>query len=129
MSTRCQIRLYDSYDEVWFYRHSDGYPEGVLPSLNKFLSWIKEGRIRNNVEQSAGWLVILGYAEYREYREKDDIEFQPGNGTSGWKVGAYEPCTDELHGDIEYMYHVNVKTQEIKVQKGREITPNYGGLI
>jgi len=52
MSTRCQIAFYDrrprgekSIMEKWealVYRHSDGYPEGVMPELVPFLRrWMK----------------------------------------------------------------------------------------
>ena len=33
MSTRANIILKDSYDKLYFYRHCDGYPEGVAPTL------------------------------------------------------------------------------------------------
>jgi hypothetical protein len=36
MSTRAQI-VVEGMEEVKFYKHSDGYPEGVLPVLEPFL--------------------------------------------------------------------------------------------
>lgn len=36
MSTRAQI-VVEGIEEVKFYKHSDGYPEGVLPVLEPFL--------------------------------------------------------------------------------------------
>lgn len=51
MSTRANIIVKDKHDTLWFYRHSDGYPEGTLPSLNKFLDMVKSGKIRDNVGQ------------------------------------------------------------------------------
>lgn len=41
MSTRANIILRDCNDEMIFYRHSDGYPDGTLPTLGKFLEWIE----------------------------------------------------------------------------------------
>lgn len=40
MSTRCNIHFTDRSGEVYanIYRHSDGYPEGVLPDLEKFFA-------------------------------------------------------------------------------------------
>jgi len=65
MSTRAQIKITDSFgQELWFYRHSDGYPDGTLPTLQKFLDWVKAGKIRDNVEQAAGWLILIGAEEY-----------------------------------------------------------------
>jgi hypothetical protein len=107
MSTRCQVIIKDSYSEVWFYRHSDGYPEAVIPSLEKFLSWVKEGKIRADAMQASGWLVILGHNEYQ-------VSDEPGNDpVFDWKVGAYEPCTPEEHEDIEYLYTVDLEKKEI----------------
>ena len=61
MSTRANIVIKDEYSELWFYRHSDGYPEGTLPTLTEFLDAVKAGLIRNNVSQAAGWLIIIGH--------------------------------------------------------------------
>jgi len=124
MSTRAQIIITDGQDELWFYRHSDGYPEGTMPTLEKFLSWVKEGRIRDNVEQAAGWLILIGAKEYsHEYKldvngklgrvDKENL-FEPGSDPMmGWKCGAYEPCCPVVHGDIEYLYTVDLKKKAV----------------
>lgn len=56
MSTRANVVLRDSEggECLWFYRHSDGYPEGALSSLETFINWVAQGKIRNNVEQAGG---------------------------------------------------------------------------
>lgn len=130
MSTRAQIIITDGHDDLWFYRHSDGYPEGTMPTLEKFLDYVKQGKIRDNTEQAAGWLVLIGAQEYDQiydfekqikgklgelkYHKKTMKEFfEPQGGMSGWKCGAYEPCLPEEHGDIEYLYEVNLKTKTI----------------
>lgn len=121
MSTRAQVILEDDNGgTLWFYRHSDGYPEGVKKTLDRFCQWINEGRIRANVEQAAGWLVLLGAAEYdKQYinhkwkRKTRKQMFEPiGEDSSGmgWKAGAYEPSVPELHGDIEHLYVVTLKS-------------------
>ena len=107
MSTRCNIKIIDSLGkELWFYRHSDGYPEGVLPTLNKFLDLVKSGKIRNNVSQASGWLILIGAQEYERSLEKLE------SGEGDWKVGAYEPTTGE-HGDISYLYVVDLDKKTI----------------
>lgn len=112
MSTRAQIIIKDAETELWFYRHSDGYPETTGPSLKIFLDWLKKGLIRNNVSQTAGWLVILGAYEYGSI----PVSYQIGiPSPEGWKVGAYEPCPPQRFGDIEYLYTVNLETQTIMV--------------
>ena len=114
MSTRCQVAVIDKYTNpekpILFYRHSDGYPEGVKDTLDEFCDLIKSGRIRNNDEQAAGWLIVLGV---KEYSGISGINFQtlapPENPSfSDWKVGAYEPCS-VYHGDIEYFHVVHVE--------------------
>ncbi len=112
MSTRCQVIIKDSYSEVWFYRHSDGYPDGVMPSLTKFLGWVKEGKIRDNAEQASGWLVIIGREEYSDYCKGNEPVANDKTGM-GWKVGAYEPCAPVKHGDIEYLYTVDLQKRTI----------------
>lgn len=110
MSTRCQVIVKDDYDAIWFYRHSDGYPEGTMPSLQKLMDWVNKGLIRDNAEQASGWLVIIGADEYksrqiprkaanwedltpqRETEWKDKIPSVPKD----WKVGAFEPCSPRV---------------------------------
>lgn len=128
MSTRANVIIKDKYDKLWFYRHSDGYPEGALPTLKKFMKWVKDGKIRDNVSQSSGWLVILGAEEYKgahiirkekiyedltpeqEEEYKDKISSIPLD----WKVGAYEP-TEGQHGDIEFLYTLDLEKKIILV--------------
>jgi len=105
MSTRANIIIKDGNEKLWFYRHSDGYPEGTLPTLNKFLNLIKEGKIRDNISQAAGWLILIGHEEYGSKNPLYD-----------WKVGAYEP-TIGRHGDIEYLYTIDLEKKEIKVEE------------
>lgn len=134
MSTRCQVIIKDDYEtgELWFYRHSDGYPDGTLPTLYKFLDWVKSGKIRNNAEQSAGWLVILGHWEYNapgtyladRYPEEHRLGEPTGKHDQtgmGWKVGAYEPCSPNLHYDIEYLYTVDLAAKTITYKTGDEL--------
>jgi hypothetical protein len=112
MSTRCQVIIKDKYDKkgVWFYRHSDGYPEGTMPALEKFLGWVKQGRIRDNSEQAAGWLVIIGH---NEYKVPDEPPNGPARTGMEWKVGAFEPCEPTKHGDIDYLYTVDLTAKKI----------------
>jgi hypothetical protein len=126
MSTRSQIIIKDGEDEQWFYRHSDGYPSGNMPQLYKFMKWLAEGKIRNNVEQSCGWLVLIGAKEYGEYwttdakgktvtKEKPNLYEPMGRDFDGWKCGAYEPCTPVQHGDIEFLYTINLENNTITI--------------
>ena len=115
MSTRANIVLKDGNEKLFFYRHSDGYPEGTMPTLEMFSNYIKKGAIRNNISQAAGWLILIGAGEYgggEVVSTVPDLE----NDFHGWKVGAYEPTTG-IHGDIEYLYTIDVDTGDIKVEE------------
>ena len=120
MSTRANIIIESKKDKekLYFYRHSDGYPEGTLPTLNIFMDWLKKGIIRDNVQQSAGWLILIGAIEYNTIPEFDlekpgwrgakvDGDINTIKNPTDWKCGAYEP-TNGIHGDIVYLYEINL---------------------
>lgn len=140
MSTRCNVVITDGHSTLWFYRHSDGYPLVTATSLKTFLRWRIEGKIRDNVGQAAGWLVLLGAMEYqtlprdtfsqhgKKYRDRDDNAINAMLGTFSpvdWKCGAYEPTTGE-HGDIEYLYVIDLAAKEIRCcRPGQADSPFY----
>lgn len=80
-----------------------------MPTLNKFLDLVKSGKIRNNLSQSAGWLILIGAEEYGT-----DINNLDKKGLA-WKVGAYEPTTAQ-HGDIDYLYTIDLQEKTIKTE-------------
>lgn len=109
MSTRANIVVKDSFKaRMWFYRHSDGYPEGALPLLCRFMQDVTDGKLRDNASQAAGHLIMLGAREYEGV-------YPPGSGMD-WKVGAIEPTTGQ-HGDIEYLYILDLEKKTIEVKK------------
>jgi len=137
MSTRANVVLRESYsykddkgetvnktDELWLYRHSDGYPEGVLPTLNLFTSWIKDGHIRGNLSQGSGWLIVIGAMEYASIPEHtvehqqygDYCDMNSVKPPKSWKMGAYE-ITTGIHGDIEYLYEIDLTAREIRISE------------
>jgi hypothetical protein len=108
MSTRANIIICDEHDKMWFYRQSDGYPDGALPTLKEFMRRVASGEISDNAGQAAGWLIVIGHEEYKIGHE----EYKKYN--QGWKVGAYEPTTGR-HGDIEFLYILNLSAKTIEV--------------
>ena len=110
MSTRCNIKVIDRDSELWFYRHSDGYPEGAMPLLEEFMEYVKSGAIRANVSQAAGWLIYLGAKEHGMH--DPDLK----DGFSGWKVGAIEPTTGQ-HSDIAFLYTIDLEKKTITTEK------------
>ena len=114
MSTRANIRIVDGPGrELWFYRHSDGYPEGTMPTLKKFMDMVKTGKIRNNIMQASGWLIVIGHEEYAKQNAEMATKYP---GVFDWKVGAYEPTMGQ-HGDIGYLYTIDLVKKTIKTKK------------
>jgi len=108
MSTRANIVVKDEYKaRLWFYRHSDGYPGGTLNILGKFMQAVVDGKLRDNLSQSAGYLIQLGHDELVSYNLPD--------GYLGWKVGTIEPTTGQ-HGDIEFLYILDISKKTIEAR-------------
>ena len=117
MGTRANIKVIDTRceDVLWFYKHEDGDPNSMLPLLKKFMLKIVNGKLRDNVCQAAGWLVLFGrnemLASIRRLRKK-------GFDVSGseWKIGYIQPTTDQ-HSDIEFLYTLDLNNKTISVCK------------
>jgi len=117
VSTRANIVISDDQDELWFYRHSDGYPEGAQPMLDEFVKHVNAGHIRDNVEQASGWLIIMGHHEYDTRHAPEEF----GDGRD-WKCGAIEPCTGQ-HGDIEYLYRIDLSQKPVTIKVSNRTGP------
>jgi hypothetical protein len=120
MSTHAMVIITDGVDKVQFFRHSDGYPKETMKTLGKFMEWLKAGKIRDNVQQAAGWIILLGYKERLDSAERlrkhypnmpARIPFEPtaeNIDPMGWSAGAYEPCDiDNKYGNI-HTYTINL---------------------
>lgn len=127
MSTRTQIE----FQNIWknekgkikierrtVYRHSDGYPEAVIPDLKEFLKW-NNGRNSDIEYQAANFI-------YWSKRRHEELYFLPkgskerglvDNTRKKWSDFGSTNCSmlhtgfgicenDEFHGDIEYFYEV-----------------------
>lgn len=108
MSTRSQIAFYgDKEQELksWdalIYKHSDGYPEGVLPLLEKFCRAFDKQRGLSDAEYASAWYLIWLGKEREENlaRYRKDSTAMPGFDFIGLGISK------DLHGDIEYFYAV-----------------------
>ena len=110
MGTRCNIRVVqDTGGELWFYRHNDGYPQEVIPSLTPLMERLIDGTVRPNVSQFSGWLIVLGHEQ-----RTPSSHYGGGNAELDWKVGHYEPTTC-MHGDIAYLYTIDLDSKSIRV--------------
>jgi hypothetical protein len=105
MSTRCHIGFFSKNmkspknPEALIYKHSDGYPEGVLPTLIPFCVDFNNRRGLDDTEYAAAHCVALFINETNEGRKQYDPE------------GKYSylgyGISKRMHGDIEYFYAVS----------------------
>lgn len=113
MSTRCNVIIKDGCTKIILYRHSDGYPDCTGEDLKDFVKDYTNGSMRLDAMQSAGWLILRGHSEYTKEDGKSlTLKPDPKDRFSGWKCGAYEP-TDQIHGDIEWLYTIDLEKQEL----------------
>jgi hypothetical protein len=134
MSTRSQIDFVENWkdkegkehtDRRRVYRHSDGYPEGVVPDLKKFLIW--NGGRNGDVEYSAANFI---YWSKRTYEDKYLGKTQKWDAAEDMVTDHALRCgfgiceTTAFQGDIEYFYEVIFGQKEhiIKVYSANSIS-------
>lgn len=121
MSTNANIILTDGTDELWFYRHHDGYPSMTGEHLKTFLDWIIEKRISPNAPCAAGWLIILG--RQNKLKDKQWLKpLEPANSFEPEEVGAYE-CTKIWDICIRFFYVIDMHRKEIRCYCGGQTIP------
>ena len=117
MSTRCNILLKDkSGAELWFYRHYDGYPDNIMPDLKRFMGWVKNGHLRDNVNQAGGWIIAMGLPPLDGLTGGLTPEIPRNDPHSTWKIGHYEPTTEQ-HGDINWLYTLDLAAKTIEKEE------------
>jgi len=115
MSTRCQIKLKESSDSIHIYKHSDGYPEDVIPTLKPFVERFFKNRGNDSEYLLAQIIRAFAIRDYKERLDNDktgkkqcsklpkDDNFLYGQDYLGWGLGCIE------HGDIAYLYEIDDK--------------------
>jgi len=116
MSTRAQICIKRDTTEfqqtggIYIYKHSDGYPRGVMPTLTSLVKFFHADR-GNDPEYLLAQIVraftIADLAEDREYATTR---------MTGWGLD----CTE--HGDIQYLYEIDSRTGKIYIN-GKPYNP------
>ena len=106
MSTRCQIGFYQKPGPslhqplALIYRHSDGYPEGVLPEILPYCLRFDQARGMGDTEYLAARLLAHLVAVH------DGIILSiPGTDPERVPCLGYG-ISDDFHGDLEYYYAV-----------------------
>jgi len=109
MSTRAQIKLKDSEDNIHIYKHSDGYPQGVMPVLAPFVERFMKNRgydASHLLCQIVRVFAVRGHIN--SCMETDDMyKPKPGDYFSfdGDYIGWGLDCCK--HGDIDYLYEID----------------------
>jgi hypothetical protein len=111
MSTRCRIEIKAGKYVYRIYRHSDGYPQGVIADLYIFMN----NYSRNPGEDPEYFLAnFIFYAKLAEWirvlRENDKSIFD----YKWWEYG-YGVCAPNCdHGDLDYAYTIEGQNVEIR---------------
>lgn len=139
MSTRCRIDFVEKWTDNKgkahehrrsIYRHSDGYPDGVLPDLKEFITW-NRGR-NGDLEYMTANFIYWSKRKMEEWLSREnnfkwDSEETQSDGNSWMKIG-FGVCDPKCwHGDLEYYYEVSlekggitIKCFEMTLANGRE---------
>lgn len=112
MSTRCQIAFYERVRQKYtnpdaiIYKHCDGYPSGILPTVIAFLIDFKNHRGTIEPEYASAWLLYEFMRMHRSYCRKA-------------KTMKYSKYIDSgickrFHGDIRYLYCIYPDRVEVR---------------
>ena len=118
MSTRCQIEFYsdhpkdvvETHPDARIYKHSDGYPEHIIPMLEKLFEILSRnlpmyGSRENDSEWSAAEFV-------NEFRYGSSQPAQDPCKNENYQGYGNIYVTQNLHPDIEFLYRVTCHSGE-----------------
>lgn len=92
MSTRASVIVKDANDKLFFYQHSDGYPDGLGKTLVEFLESDKAKKQKYDLEYFAGVMLMEVNRDYIE---------------NNLSLPDLVPALG-LHGDESYQYIIDV---------------------
>lgn len=102
MSTRASVQIIDGNHVLYFYQHSDGYPEGLGEWLSRCLKLPCVESCKDDPEYLAGFLMMEVNRDYIE-RNQRLPDMVPAFG---------------VHGDESYTYQINATTLELITLRG-----------
>ncbi len=105
MSTRCQIQFIEGKDKTQVYKHSDGYPDGILPLLKELKDELDKTRMYRGVDYLASQFIFFDkVSTYNAYRDDESMN---DRGYHFLGHGVEKP-NGKIHGDEEYLYRVHI---------------------
>ena len=102
MSTRASVQIIDGDNVLYFYQHSDGYPEGLGKTLQQVLAKKNVSGCLDDAEYLAGFLLMEVNRDFIE-RNLSLPDLVPAFG---------------VHGDEAYTYRIDSHTLQITTLKG-----------
>ena len=116
MATRCNVIVEDNSGyRIFMYRHNDGYPESVLPALAPILSALRI-HIADKDDNMMRYL-----SPFAQSRLESIADLKKSVAYVAAKIEDIEPFefTTDIHGDIEWLYTLNVDTAELNYEQVR----------
>lgn len=111
MSTRCMINFgSDGVTDARIYRHSDGYPEAVLPDLAEFFGEVRKqtSDTRFGDPEYLAAKYVVWQANQNTWHYKGAGRYEKGDPLDFISLGV----TLEDHGDCEYIYTIRCGTYD-----------------
>lgn len=114
MTTRCSITIKEGKRRYRIYRHSDGYPEGVLSDLKILLSKSSRGAMLGFTDSEYLLANFIFYAKLSSYERYKGTRYFT---QYGWECN-YGVCSPDCeHGDLDYKYTIDADKGSIKIEK------------
>jgi len=108
MSTRCVIEVRQGRRTYRIYRHSDGYPEGVMADLRVFMK--HSGGLWDPEYFLANFIFYAKLCSYAQWHGRYDSPYN-----KPWEIG-YGVCSKDCeHGDLDYKYVIDAKERTVKI--------------
>lgn len=86
------------------YNHSDGYPDGVFPALRDFHDWIADGETGDRTFDGPEY-TAANFLYFMKRRARECLDEE-------WAKLGYGVCApDQVHGDVEWFYRVELRPQ------------------
>jgi len=106
VSTRCKIIIKEGRASYAIYRHSDGYPEGVMADLKIALQRGLRRRLEDPEYFLANFIFMAKYSAMSDGHISTYVWF------------GYGVCSPTCrHGDLDYIYTIDANTLRVKVEE------------
>ena len=125
MATRCVIVVEMDGEKSAIYRHSDGYPEGVLADIKTFMEIYHDPY--GTVHGGDYWLAnFVFYEKLTKLLESgifsEETKFDPGYRWWEYGTGIIDPSDiDRFRELVNYVYTINLQECSVKIERWSEV--------